>query len=129
MAPVYKTFNALDEIPVKSDPITVVVKDPDDNSSEELCMPVSLLVTTMIDGKLQDDEEYFDPSSIDVIPKEMISGEVFVQEDAVSSFEHLCEFSDIYDECNGNYDMIAEKLDEKIQEIALERELEDESES
>ena len=129
MAPVYKTFNSLDEIPVKSDPITVVVKDPDDNSSEALCMQPSLIVTTMIEGKLQDDEEYFDPSSIDVIPKEMISGEVFVQEDAQTSFDHLCEFSEIYDECNGNYDLIAEKLDEKSQELELRRELEEASES
>lgn len=112
----YTTFKDFSEVPERCKTM-VATRDADDDTT--------LIIKPMRYGRQIGDETVFGAADVDTDPMANIkeSAKVYVKDDAEQLFNAAQEFSDIYNECNGNLESIAERLDE---ELCSENEFEDE---
>ena len=121
MTPSYQTFKSLSEIPNQAGPITVFYRDLDGSNQLSDVSP-EILTDTFVNGKLSGDEEYY--GILDVFPEFKSTTPIYVQDSAISAFENIAHFSELYRECNGNLDEVNKKMDEELAEEIAQREIE-----
>ena len=109
----YKVFSDITEITSVHGRVSVITTD---SCSCVNPIPDGINIDVYQDGeKVEDAEQYFETSDIgDDILDADLEEEVYIQEDAESTYNTMCELAEVYRDVNGNLDLYSEAISERM---------------
>lgn len=119
----YNVFSNENELPEGEQ--IIVVKPYDEDSDDFL--KEAMLIGNYSNGEFTEDPNYFTAAEVtEPITKYVDDSKpVYVHEDVASAYEYAREFAEVFDECGGNLDLIADRLEEEMLAMCASEEEED----
>ena len=111
----YNVFSNENELPEGEQ--IIVVKPYDEDSDDFL--KEEMLIGNYSNGEFTEDPNYFTAAEVtEPITKYVDDSKpVYVHEDVASAYEYAREFAEVFEECGGNLNSIADRLEEKMTEM------------